>query len=194
MEFDVVIAGGGFAGAYCGRALGRAFAKPEGTQRVALIAEQNVLVFQPMIPEVAGSSLAPLDVVNPLRQFCRNVNVLQGTIQKINWAEKTILMDGGRFTRDHTVGFRHLVMALGSVTNLASVPGMSEYGWPMRNVADAIRLRAAIINRLEEANLQRDEAAIKRVFTPEFGAMIRDLVECTRAMLREGGAIILGTG
>ena len=165
MEFDVVIAGGGFAGAYCGRALGRAFAKGEGEKRVALIAEQNVLVFQPMIPEVAGSSLAPLDVVNPLRQFCRNVNVLQGTIQKINWAEKTILMDGGRFTRDHTVGFRHLVMALGSVTNLASVPGMSEYGWPMRNVADAIRLRAAIINRLEEANLVEDDATRDRLLT-----------------------------
>ena len=54
MEFDVVIAGGGFAGAYCGRALGRAFAKGEGEKRVALIAEQNVLVFQPMLAEVAG--------------------------------------------------------------------------------------------------------------------------------------------
>src|ERR1700677_16699 len=120
MEFDVVIAGGGFAGAYCARALARALGRSEGERRVALVSERNVLVFQPMIPEVAGSSLAPLDVVNPLRQFCRNVNVLQGTIQKINWAEKTILMDGGRFTRDHTVGFRHLVLTLGSVTNLAS--------------------------------------------------------------------------
>jgi NADH dehydrogenase len=165
MKFDVVVAGGGFAGAYCARALGRAFGKDEGEDRVALVAERNVLVFQPMIPEVAGSSLAPADVVNPLRQFCRGVNVLQGTIQKIDWASKTLLLDGGRFTRDHKVGFTHLVMALGSVTDMRSIPGMPEYGWPMRNVSDALRLRAALINRMEEANLVEDGETRTRLLT-----------------------------
>jgi NADH dehydrogenase len=156
MDFDVVIAGGGFAGAYCGRALGRALGRAEGVRRVALVAERNVLVFQPMLAEVAGSTLNPVDVVNPLRLFCRGINVLQGTIQKIDWATKTLEMDGGRFTRDHRVGFGHLVLALGNVTNTGAIPGLSEYGWPMKNAADALRLRAALINRLEEANLVED--------------------------------------
>jgi len=163
MEYDVVIAGGGFAGAYCARALGRALGKSEGERRIALVAERNVLVFQPMLAEVAGSSLSPIDVVNPLRQFCRGVNVLQGTIQRIDWASKTLSLDGGRFTRDHKVGFKHLVLALGSVTDLGSVPGMPEYGWPMKNVSDALRLRAALINRLEEANLVEDPAIRTRL-------------------------------
>jgi NADH dehydrogenase len=165
MEFDVVIAGGGFAGAYCARALGRVLGREEGVKRVALVAERNVLVFQPMLAEVAGSSLAPVDVVNPLRQFCRGANVLQGTIQKIDWASRTLILDGGRFTRDHKVGFRHLVLALGSVTDLGAVPGMPEYGWPMKNVADALRLRAALINRLEEANLVEDAQIRARLLT-----------------------------
>ncbi len=163
MDFDVVIAGGGFAGAYCARALGRALGKAE--KRVALVAERNVLVFQPMIPEVAGSSLSPVDVVNPLRQFCRGVNVLQGAIQKIDWASRTLTLDSGRFTRDHKVGFGHLVMALGSVTNLSAVPGMAEYGWPMKDVSDAMRLRAVLINRLEEANLVEEPAIRSRLLT-----------------------------
>ena len=165
MEFDVVIAGGGFAGAYCAKALGAAFKKSEGERRIALVAERNVLVFQPMIPEVAGSSLAAADVVNPLRQFCRGVNVLQGTIQKIDWATKTLILDGGRFTRDHKVGFGHLVLALGSVTDMSAVPGMPEYGWPMRDLSDALRLRSALINRLEEANLVEDPAIRLRLLT-----------------------------
>jgi NADH:ubiquinone reductase (H+-translocating) len=165
MDYDVVIAGGGFAGAYCGRALGRALGKAEGERRVALVAERNVLVFQPMLAEVAGSSLSPVDVVNPLRQFCRGVNVLQGAIQKIDWASKTLVLDGGRFTRDHKVGFKHLVLTLGSVTDLSAVPGMSEYGWPMKNVSDALRLRAALINRIEEANLVEDPAIRARLLT-----------------------------
>src|SRR5476651_854048 len=113
MEFEVVILGGGFAGAYCGRALGASFKREEGERRIALVAERNVLVFQPMIPEVAGSSLAPADVVNPLRLFCSGVNVLQATIQKIDWGARKLILDGGRYTRGQTVGFRHLVLTLG---------------------------------------------------------------------------------
>jgi NADH:ubiquinone reductase (H+-translocating) len=165
MDFDVVIAGGGFAGVYCARALGRAFGRAEGVRRVALVAERNMFVFQPMLAEVAGSSLNPSDVVIPLRQFCRGVNVLQGAIQKIDWASRTLVLDGGRFTRDHRIGFGHLAMTLGSVTDLGSVPGLTEYGWPMKNVADALRLRAALINRLEEANLVEDPAIRLRLLT-----------------------------
>ena len=165
MHYDVVIAGGGFAGAYCARALGRALGREEGERRVALIAERNVLVFQPMLAEVVGSSLSATDVVNPLRQFCRGVNVLQGAIQHIDWAKKEITLDGGRFTRNHVVTFTQLVLALGSVTDLTAVPGMSDYGWPMKNVADALRLRAALINRLEEANLVADAAVRRRLLT-----------------------------
>ncbi len=165
MHYDVVIAGGGFAGAYCARALGKALGRDEGERRVALIAERNVLVFQPMLAEVVGSSLNATDVVHPLRQFCRGVNVLQGVIQHIDWAKKTILLDGGRFTRNHAVTFGRLVLALGSVTDLSAVPGMADYGWPMKNVADALRLRAAIINRLEEANLVEDDAVRRRLLT-----------------------------
>ncbi len=165
MHYDVVIAGGGFAGAYCARALGQALGQEEGEKRVALIAERNVLVFQPMLAEVVGSSLSATDVVNPLRQFCKGVNVLQGAIQHIDWAKKEITLDGGRFTRNHVVTFTNLVLTLGSVTNLSAVPGMSDYGWPMKNVADALRLRAAIINRLEEANLIENTEVRRRLLT-----------------------------
>ncbi|MGH7995319.1 MAG: FAD-dependent oxidoreductase [Opitutaceae bacterium] len=156
MDFDIVIAGGGFAGAYCARRLGAHFGPEAGPRRVALIAERNVLVFQPMLAEVAGSTLGPADVVNPLRQFCRNVTVLQGSVQKIDWGRRELIVDGGRFTRNQMMGFRQLVLALGNVANLSMLPGMMEYGWPLKYVPDALRLRAALIDRLEEANLADD--------------------------------------
>ena len=52
MKFEVVIVGGGFAGAYCARTLARELG--EGSEsRVALVSEDNVFTFQPMLPEVA---------------------------------------------------------------------------------------------------------------------------------------------
>jgi NADH:ubiquinone reductase (H+-translocating) len=164
MRYDVVILGGGFAGAWCARTLGRLLG-PGAASRVALIAENNVMVFQPMLAEVAGSSLSPLDVVNPLRQLCRHVDVLQGAVQRIDWAAKTVSVNGGRFSRDHEIGFGQLVLTLGSVTDLSRVPGMAEYGRPMKSVADALRLRATVINRLEEANLVDDPALRARLLT-----------------------------
>jgi len=165
MHYDVVIAGGGFAGAQAARALAAALGREEATRRVALIAERNVLVFHPMLAEVAGAALSPADVVNPLRQFCRGVTVLQGAVTAVDLAAKTLTVDGGRFTRNQAVGFRHLVLALGSVTDLSKVPGMAEHGWPLKSVADALRLRAAVINRLEEANLVEDAATRARLLT-----------------------------
>jgi NADH dehydrogenase len=164
MKFDVVIAGGGFAGAYCARVLGKTLGAA-GVKRVALIAERNVLVFHPMLAEVAGAALSPLDVVNPLRQFCRNVDVLQGAIQKVDWSQRHLVLDGGRFTRNHVVEFDHLVLTLGSVTDMSRVPGMADHAWPMKSVADALRLRAALINRLEEANLVENPELRQRLMT-----------------------------
>ncbi|HEX8294833.1 MAG TPA: FAD-dependent oxidoreductase [Chthoniobacteraceae bacterium] len=164
MKFDVVIAGGGFAGAYCARALARELGATAQT-RVALVAQENVLTFQPMLAEVAGSSLSPLDVVNPLRDFCRGVNVLRGTIRAVDWAKKSLCLDAGRFTPDHVIEFEHLVIAIGSVVDFSQVPGMAQHGLPLKTVAHALRLRSAVINRLEEANLTTDPLARRHLLT-----------------------------
>ena len=164
MHYDIVIAGGGFAGAYCARTLGRSLGA-EGPKRVALIAERNVLVFQPMLAEVAGSSLAPLDVVNPLRHFCRGVSVFQGRIDRIDWERKEVAVDGGPFTRNRSIGFNQLVLTLGSATDLRAIPGMADYGRPMKDLADAVRLRSVLINRLEEANLTENTEDRARLMT-----------------------------
>src|SRR4051794_40373219 len=63
LDFDVLIAGGGFAGIYCARALARRLGTT-AKNRVVIVAEQNFMVFQPMLAEVAGSALAPRHVVN----------------------------------------------------------------------------------------------------------------------------------
>lgn len=160
MKYDILVLGGGFAGTYCARELGR-----DPSLKVGLVAERNVLVFHPMLAEVAGATLSPLDVVHPLRHFCRHADVLQGRVRRIDWEGRKVIVDGGRFTRDHVIEFRRLVLTLGSITDLSRVPGMAEYGLPMKDAADAARIRATVINRLEEANLVDDEDVRARLLT-----------------------------
>jgi len=164
MKFDVVIAGGGFAGAYCARTLSRAWGAGAG-KRVGLIADQNILVFQPMLAEVAGAALSPLSVVNPLREFCGNTNVLRGKIRDIHLEERRLVLDAGVYTSNISVHFEHLVIALGGVVDLSRVPGMPEHGLILKNVGDALNLRRTLIHRLEEANLSDDPAVVRRLLT-----------------------------
>ncbi|MCF7786239.1 MAG: FAD-dependent oxidoreductase [Prosthecobacter sp.] len=150
--FKVAIIGGGFAGVYCARELLRLTQGVAG-MTVGIIASENHMVFQPMLPEVAGGSLSPQHVVNPIRMICRGAEVLKGEVTHIDLENRIITLNGGMFTPQVTVGFEHLMLAPGAGVDLSRIPGMGEHAYLMRTVGDAMKLRAAIISRLEEANL-----------------------------------------
>lgn len=164
LEFDVVIIGGGFAGVYCARQLARELGE-RAAERVALIADQNIMVFQPMLAEVAGSSLSPRHVVNPIRRLCRGVTTLRSTVADIEYLERRIRLEPGELTCSVSVRFQHLVLAVGGVVDLSRVPGMPEHALLMKNVGDAMRLRAVVIDRFEEANLVTDAEVHRRLLS-----------------------------
>ena len=164
LSFDVLIAGGGFAGVYCAQTIARRLGH-SARERAVIVADHNYMVFQPMLAEVAGSSISPHHVVNPIRALCRNLNVLRGGITAIDLPARTLTLDAGMYSPAISVSFGHLVLALGGIVDLSRVPGMPEHAFLMKTIGDAQELRGAIIDRLEEANLQRDEAIIKRLLT-----------------------------
>ncbi len=164
IKFETVIAGGGFAGVYAARTLAKKLGS-DSRLRAALIADHNFITFQPMLAEVAGSSLSPRHVVTPLRQICRQATVLRAEIENINLEAKELEMTAGDYTPNIRIKFDHIVLALGSIVNLSRVPGMPEHAYVMKNVADAQTLRSAILDRLEEANIQTDPEAIRRLLT-----------------------------
>jgi len=164
LHFDAVIAGGGFAGIYCAQAL-EAELGNSARERVALIASENFMLFQPMLAEVAGSGLSPRHVVNPIRQLCRKVTVLRGEITDIDLDAHHLTVRAGDFVGEVKVTFRHLVAGLGGIVDLSRVPGMAEHAFLMKNIGDALKLRDALIGRFEEANLEEDPEDVRRLLT-----------------------------
>jgi NADH:ubiquinone reductase (H+-translocating) len=156
-SFPVVILGGGFAGAYCARALSAGLGRA-AADAVALIADQNVILFHPMLAEVSGSSISPLHVVNPLRRFCRGTSIFRGAVEDVDLEAQTVRFSPGPFVPAVTLKFEYLVLAIGGVVDVSRVPGMPEHGYVMKTVGDAIRLRVDLIQRLEEASLSLDPA------------------------------------
>jgi len=163
-SFPIVILGGGFAGAYCARALESGL-QESTSKTVALLADQNAMLFHPMLAEVSGSSISPLHVVNPLRLFCRGSSIFMGGVDDIDLEQKIVSFSPGPFAPPAKLSFEHLVLAIGSVVDVSRVPGMPEHGYLMKTVGDAIRLRADVLERLEAASITHDEAIRRKLLT-----------------------------
>jgi NADH:ubiquinone reductase (H+-translocating) len=158
-HLNIAILGGGFAGVYTARQAMKRL-KNTGLKdvEIGIIAAENHMVFQPMLPEVVGGSLSPRHVVNPIRTLCRGAQVLKGKVCSIDLDKKRLILDGGAFTPNVCITFDHLVFTLGADVDLSRIPGMSEHAYLLRNAGDAMKLRSAIISRMEEANLLTDAA------------------------------------
>lgn len=164
INLDVAVIGGGFAGVYCGKALAARMRGGRGF-RAGMISDENYTVFQPMLPSVAASSISPRHVVNPLRQLCRGIEVFKGRVARIDPQRKRIHVNAGDFTPNVIIEFKDLVLTVGAKVDLSRVPGMPEHALLMQNVGDAMKVRATILGRFEEANLVRDPVIKRRLLT-----------------------------
>lgn len=163
--YDVAILGGGFAGVYAARELAKQLRKKGLTPSIAIIAEENHMVFQPMLPEVAGATLSPRHVVNPIRNLCPDAHVYKAEATAINFQDRSLTLAAGDFAGAIELRFRQLALCVGAKIDLSRIPGMQEHALLMQNVGDAMRLRAHFISRFEEANLATDPEVRRRLLT-----------------------------
>jgi NADH dehydrogenase len=147
----IVILGGGFAGVYAAMHLEKSLAR-EGTTEIRLISRDNFFLFTPMLHEIAASDLEITNIVNPLRKLLRKVDVLVGDINQIDLPNKCVLISRGAGNHTQRIEYDHLLIALGSITNFYNLPGLPELALAMKSLPDAIRLRAQVLQCLEDAN------------------------------------------
>jgi NADH dehydrogenase len=121
LSFDVVIAGGGFAGIACAQQLAKEFGL-EARKRVALISDHNFMVFQPMLAEVVGSSISPRHIVNPIRRLAK-VTVLRGTISEADVDRRQLTLEAGISPGTVSITFQHLVLRSGAWSISAACRG-----------------------------------------------------------------------
>ena len=147
----IVIIGGGFAGTTLVRALERALPAAD----ILLLSENNYITFHPLLAEVVGATIMPGHAVAPLRQMVRHSRVRMVCVQYVDLAKKTVHYQGETAGLFH---YDHLVLACGSRAKLDLVPGMAKYALPLKTLGDALHLRNCVIERLEQAELNEDDA------------------------------------
>ncbi|MGH7961537.1 MAG: NAD(P)/FAD-dependent oxidoreductase [Candidatus Binatia bacterium] len=150
----IVILGGGFGGLYAALQLEKTLARDPDIE-VLLVNQENFFLFTPMLHEVAASDLDITHIVNPIRKLLRHGQCFDGSVARSDLAEKRVVVSHGIEARhQHELGYDHLVLALGSITNFYNLPGLAERALTMKSLGDAIDLRNRLIANLEEADFE----------------------------------------
>lgn len=136
-----LILGGGFAGSYVARYLGR--------RGATIVSRENYMLFTPLLPEAASGTLEPRHVVVPLRVMCPHAELLLGEAQAHDVAEQRVRVQAGE--RVFWVRYSNLVVALGAIVRSLPIPGLADHALGFKSLADAIHLRNHVLGRLEAA-------------------------------------------
>lgn len=149
----ILIIGGGFAGVKCAKALRKKL--PRDSHEIVIFNRENHMVFHPLLPEVVGASINPMDVAVSLRQMLPSVRCRTEEVEKIDLGNSHVEYESENGEL-HRISYDHLVIACGSVINIGEVPGMADHAFPMKTIGDAIALRVHVMQQLEMAEVCDD--------------------------------------
>jgi NADH:quinone reductase (non-electrogenic) len=136
-----LVLGGGFAGSYVARFLGK--------RGATVVSPDNYMTYTPLLPEAGAGSIEPRHVVVPIRQMCPHAELVLGRATAIDEQRRAVVADTLAGTLELT--YERLVVALGAVTRSLPIPGLAEHGVGFKDLADAIALRNRLLQQLERA-------------------------------------------
>jgi NADH dehydrogenase len=157
MSQHVVIAGGGFGGYYAAKKLERV--APQGT-RVTLINDVNFLLYAPLLPGAAASTLDPRHIVVPLREHLKRTELRMGWVTGGDPGRCVLSVE--MVSGDtHEFNYDQLIVALGSVSRTFPIPGLEEHAIGFKTIAEATALRNRLVRNFELAEGLDDPEARK---------------------------------
>lgn len=132
---DVVILGGGFAGISAALTLAKS-----KEVNIIVFDKNNFHTFTPCLYEVATSEEPQKNVVIPYKDIFNNaVKFRCGIVKKISGEENKVILDN-----DIELRYDYLIFALGSESSDFGIPGIKEFGLPLKTLEDAILIKKVL--------------------------------------------------
>jgi NADH:ubiquinone reductase (H+-translocating) len=152
----IIVVGAGFAGLWAVQRLSGA------PVDVVLVDRNNYHTFLPLLYQVAAAELGPTEIAYPVRSVLRksrNATFRMAALESVD-PDRRLAVVGGE-----TLGYDHLLLAMGATTHFFGVPGAEEHAYPLRTMDEAIPLRHHILGCFEAAAVEEDRARRRRLLT-----------------------------
>jgi NADH:ubiquinone reductase (H+-translocating) len=147
-----VVVGGGYAGSYVARCLGK--------HGATIVNPQNSMLFSALLPEAASGTLEPRHVVVPLRAMCPHAELVLGNARTLDFQRRRVQVESLEGLVN--IGYEDLVLAVGSISRALPIPGLADHALGFKDLADAIQLRNHVLQRLEAADVAPNETHRQR--------------------------------
>jgi NADH dehydrogenase len=157
---SVVIVGSGFTGFECARRLSRQLRKHDAAVDVSIISPVDYMLYTPLLPDVAGGVVDARFVTVPLANTLHGVRAVRGRVDSVDLDGHTVTYTDPE-QRSRNMSWDRLVVTPGSVTRLFDIPGLAEHARGLKSTAEAVYLRDHLLEQLELANIDDDEARIQ---------------------------------
>jgi NADH:ubiquinone reductase (H+-translocating) len=151
-----VIVGAGFAGIEAAEALGRA------GHAFILIDQRNYHLFQPLLYQVATSTLQPAEIAAPVRALVSRypqARVILDRVVNIDPARRVVETEARSFAYDR------LILATGARTSYFGDDALAEHSFALKSLDDALHLRHQILMAFERAEMAEDEDTRKALMS-----------------------------
>jgi NADH dehydrogenase len=164
LQGDIVIVGGGAGGLELACKLGRKL----GPEKVTLVDSRLYHVWKPSLHEVAAGTLDIHQEGLSYQMLAHDrgfsfvygaMTALDAAARHITIAPVTTAADGEEVLPERTLGYRSLVIAVGSTSNYFGVPGARENTISLNATEDAERFRLRLLRLLAQAEQQKDDGA-----------------------------------
>jgi NADH dehydrogenase len=153
----IVVVGGGFGGLAAIKELSGVDAD------ITLIDRRNHHLFQPLLYQVATTSLGPSEIAWPIRQLVhkrREITTLLGSVEGIDTSHKLVRLEGGA-----SVPFDYLILATGAQHAYFGHDDWEPHAPGLKTLEDATAMRRRLLLAFERAELERDTERRKALLT-----------------------------
>jgi NADH dehydrogenase len=152
----VVIAGAGFGGLTCARALKRA------PVDVLLVDRNNYHLFTPLLYQVASALLDPGEIARPVRQLIRplrHADFLLANVTGADFEQHQLLTDHGPLSYDY------LVLATGSQSDYFGNASLARHAFGLKELDEGLAVRNRVLMRFEESRWTDDREERRSLLT-----------------------------
>jgi NADH dehydrogenase len=152
----VVIAGAGFGGLTCARALRHVHVD------VLLVDRNNYHLFTPLLYQVASALLDPGEVARPVRELIRpldNAEFRQAWVTGADLERRILKTDRGPIPYDY------LVLATGSQSDFYGNASLVHHAFGLKELGEGLALRNRILSQFEASRWVTDAATRRMMLT-----------------------------